>query len=308
MDTDLPLISVVLPVYNVEAYLEECLESLINQEYKVFELIAVNDGSTDNSLKILEDYKDKFENMLIISQENRGLSEARNTGMKYIKGKYTYFLDSDDFIIPSTFLNLVKKAEENQLDLIKFDAKPFSTIDIKFSERKYDTSDILSEEIIYSRDMYVNRVKKKFMPPVWLYFIKTSVITDNDLSFEKDILHEDELFTVQLLNYCNRVMYDSSKYFQRRYRENSIMTSNINKNVKAYSSKIKVISILNNFIINSKSQEYTAFVKDRKNVLYTTLLFNSNFKIKEGLLLSRRFNLFIDIKTLLRELKSKLAS
>ena len=94
----MPQISVVLPVYNVEEYLRQCLDSLANQTFEDFEVICVNDGSGDSSLSILEEYASEDERFKIISQENKGLSGARNTGMDYIKGKYTIFVDSDDWL------------------------------------------------------------------------------------------------------------------------------------------------------------------------------------------------------------------
>lgn len=93
-----PLVSIVIPVYNVELYLRECLDSVISQTYHNLEIICVNDGSPDNSLSILEEYAAKDSRIRIISQENAGISVARNTGMDVATGEYIYFLDSDDYI------------------------------------------------------------------------------------------------------------------------------------------------------------------------------------------------------------------
>lgn len=121
-----PLVSVIIPVYNVENYLKECLDSVLNQTYKNIEVIVINDGSTDKSLHILEDYSSKFNNIKIIDQENSGQSVARNKGLENAKGKYIYFLDSDDYILPDTLKKLIKKLEMNNLDIIRFAARPFS--------------------------------------------------------------------------------------------------------------------------------------------------------------------------------------
>lgn len=91
-------VSIVIPVYNVESYLEECMESVINQSLDDIEIICINDGSTDSSLKILERYESKYNNIIVINQENKGLSASRNIGIRKARGKYIYFLDSDDFI------------------------------------------------------------------------------------------------------------------------------------------------------------------------------------------------------------------
>ena len=91
-------VSIVIPVYNVEKYLKQCLESVVNQTLDKIEVICINDGSTDNSLNILKEYEKKYNNIIIIDQENKGPGFARNIGMKRASGKYIYFLDSDDYI------------------------------------------------------------------------------------------------------------------------------------------------------------------------------------------------------------------
>ena len=94
----MPKISVIVPIFNVEKYLKECLESIINQTFKDIEIICINDGSTDNSLDILNQYAEKDNRIKVITQSNQGLSAARNTGIKYANGEYISFIDSDDYI------------------------------------------------------------------------------------------------------------------------------------------------------------------------------------------------------------------
>lgn len=296
------MISVILPVYNVENYLRECLDSLINQDYQNFEVIAVNDGSTDHSLSILKEYESKFSNFILVNQENKGLSEARNAGIPYVTGKYIYFLDSDDFILPNTFSNLCQLAEENNLDLIKFDAAPFSEIPEKTNLTDFRSSDILKKDTLYTRETFAKSIIKKFMPPVWLYFIKSSIIKENNLTFKKGILHEDELFTIQLLEHCNRIMYDPNAYFQRRYRPNSIMTSSLNSNKKSFDSIIEIIKIFNDLQKSlDKNSDYYKLVENRKNALYTTLYFykidNKRPRIPKNLPAK------LDFVTLMRQIK-----
>lgn len=300
-----PTISVVLPVYNVENYLDECFQSLLNQTYQDFEVIVVNDGSTDNSLAIVEKYESQFDHFMVITQNNRGLSEARNTGITQIKGTYTYFLDSDDYIAPDTFENLVGLAMEHDLDVIKFDAEPFSTEGITFKESKYDSSQQLQEGTLYSKDAYVTALKKRFMPTVWLLFIKTSIIKENNLTFKKGILHEDELFTVQLLSHCNRIMYDASKYFKRRYRQQSIMTSSIYENKKSLESKLEVIRLFDEMEQQEVSDAFRSFLKQRKAALFTTILFHKHYSWKDASRDMKRLHVAISAKGFLREIKNK---
>lgn len=304
-----PMISVILPVYNVAPYLKECLNSLLEQTYTDFELILVNDGSTDNSLIIAKEYENKFERIIIIDQDNKGLSEARNSGYRYIKGRYTYFLDSDDFILPETFGNLINLAEENKLDLIKFDAYSFSEKNIKIQMTNYDSSSYLEENKVYSRDEYLRKVGDRFMPAVWMYFIKSSIILENQLYFKKDILHEDEVFTVQLLQFCQRIMYDSNQYFQRRYRQNSIMTADVSKNKKSTQSKIEIIKLFEKLInSNPLDEEYSKFIKSRQNDIFTVLIFEKNGNVKSYLKYYKKYNLSIKKRTALRYIKKNLTS
>ena len=115
-------ISITVPVYNVEKYLPRCLNSLVNQTFKLdYEIICVDDGSTDNSGKILDDFAQKYPKIKVIYQENAGLSEARNTALKYVTGKYTMFVDSDDFIAPNALEDLYNYAQKHNSDVVIFD-------------------------------------------------------------------------------------------------------------------------------------------------------------------------------------------
>lgn len=307
MDLKKPMISIILPVYNVEDYLRECLESLLAQTYKNFELIIINDGSTDNSLSIINEYENKFEQIKIITQKNKGLSEARNAGYSSIKGKYTYFLDSDDFILEETFENLISLAEDNQLDLVKFDAYSFTEKNLDFKMTNYSSKKYLQENKVYNRNEYLKAIEKNFMPAVWMYLIKTEIIKNNDLAFKKDLLHEDEIFTVQLLKYCNRIMYDSNQYFRRRYRKNSIMTGNITKNIKSTQAKLQIIKIFKDLMDMSPDDKlYNQFVKMRQNEIFTVLFFERNGKVKPYLKFFREYDLAINLRTAFRQIKKNI--
>ena len=115
-------VSVIVPVYNVKSYLNECLDSLLSQTLDGIEIIMVNDGSTDGSESVAAEYADRYSNFKLINRENGGLSAARNTGLDMAKGKYVYFLDSDDFIAANTLEILYNKAESNDLDQVRFSA------------------------------------------------------------------------------------------------------------------------------------------------------------------------------------------
>ena len=115
-----PLLTVVIPVYNVEKYLKRCIESILIQEWKNYDILLVNDGSTDNSPQICDDYAKAYDFISVIHKKNGGLSAARNTGISHAEGEYVYFPDSDDWIEPDTFMALAEVVESQKFDIISF--------------------------------------------------------------------------------------------------------------------------------------------------------------------------------------------
>ena len=136
--------SIIVPVYNTADYLKECFESIYNQTQKEIEVIAINDGSTDNSLEILEEIKREHPDLIIYSQENRGLGDARNKGIELAIGEYIYFIDSDDCLAPEAMETCYQYAAENHLDVVMFDAEVFG--DIEYKKDAYDRKKIISDQ------------------------------------------------------------------------------------------------------------------------------------------------------------------
>lgn len=258
--------SIILPVYNVENYLEDCLDSIYNQTYKNIELIVVNDGSTDSSLNILKKYQANYlPDMIILNQENKGLSEARNRGLELVTGDYIYFLDSDDYIDISMFEKIQKVIEKNEVDLLKFDAMPFldnDGVDHPLIIDEYDSSKYLKSNTILNQRKFLKLMKKNFLAPVWLYCVKADIILNNQLIFKKGLLHEDELFTPELFLKCKTFYYINEMFFYRRYRENSIMTS-ADRNMKSIDNYFIVISKLNDIRLENKDFK-KSFINSRK--------------------------------------------
>lgn len=232
-----PLVSVIIPVYNVEDYLCECVDSAINQTYKNLQIILVDDGSTDSSGKICDDYAEKDERISVVHQKNGGLSVARNTGLSNAKGKYIYFLDSDDYVVDNTIENLVSIADKDKSDIVFFDAVSFAdTPDFTVKQNyirkhKYKTD---SGYNIFSA-MCQN---KEFHSAVYLMLFKSDFIVNNNLKFAPGLLHEDMIFTYQALCFAKVVSQCDKTLYYRRYRKNSIMTSS--KTKKHYESCIEV--------------------------------------------------------------------
>lgn len=226
-------VSIVVPVYNVEKYLKESLDSAVNQSLKDIEIIAINDGSTDNSGKILEEYEKKYSNFKVINQENKGLSGARNTGISECKGEYIYFLDSDDYIDLDAMKYCYNEAKKDNLDILTFDAEIF--LDGQSSVGEIDKEEFYRDKLMESKIMigeefyvYSNR-KGAYRAPVWLNFYKRKFIEKNNLNFYEGIVHEDEIHTSKSFVFANKVKYIPKRFFFRRVRSNSIMTKEIDE-------------------------------------------------------------------------------
>lgn len=213
----MPEISVIIPVYNVEKYLNECLDSVLAQTFKDFEVICVNDGSTDNSPEILRQYADKDQRVKIVTQSNQGLSMARNNGLKEACGRYVYFVDSDDAIHPKCLETAYTLAEKQQADLVCFSY-------IKMKEKIPDTGafDIskLKSKTTCSPLQYCFGKKYKIRFNVWTKFYRRKLL--NGLEFIPKIHFEDYPHTFAVLSkHPKTVIINEALYFYR-INENSI--------------------------------------------------------------------------------------
>jgi len=293
-----PLVTIIIPVYNTEKYLKKCLSSIMNQTYSNLEVIAIDDGSTDKSLSILESFKTLIPNLMIIKQKNQGQGVARNKGIDLMRGEYVYFLDSDDYIASEMIYNLIEIAVKYQLDLIRFNSYPF--VDDDYEEEKpfilaTKDSDYLKPFVIYEQEEYVSINRKHpFRCSVCIHFIKASILRNNYLKFEA-IKHEDELFTALLLGYCYRIMYVPERYFMRRIRDSSTMTDVSESSLKLrFDGNIRVIEGLEKTRLGFQgSLAYKKFLRRRSKEQFKALL-SYNFKEKKILvkLIAKKYNLY----------------
>ncbi len=223
------LISVIIPVYNVEEYLKECIDSVLSQTYENYEIILVDDGSTDNSGKICDEYAERNNKITAIHKENGGLSDARNTGLSLSQGEYIYFLDSDDYIIPESFAELVSVIKKNNSDFVFFDAKSFEDENKSFNiEQRYIRKK--EYETAKGEDILLKLLSNKdYHSPVQMYFYKKIFLIENDLSFLSGVVYEDSLFSYKAFCLANHVTHIAKSFYCRRYRANSIMTSQKSK-------------------------------------------------------------------------------
>lgn len=274
-----PLVSVIVPVYNVEKYIEECLDSIVKQTYKELQIIVVDDGSTDMSNQKVKPYLSDSR-IQFIEQANKGLSGARNTGLKSANGKYVLFVDSDDYLEINAIKELVYLMEKDQVDLIRFNGKAFlDELNEPIEQNNYDFSHRLEEGVLYTQNLFeMNR--RTFASPVYLYMVKREVIKKNALSFYEGILHEDELFTTQIFLNSHSMIYANVFYYNRRYRENSIMTNQSQERLKrTVDSYIIIYKELEKLYLNKEySKEQKKLIKRQMLSIYSGLL---NSKLDE---------------------------
>ena len=229
-------LSIIVPVYNVEKYVEKCLNSLCNLETEN-EIIIVNDGSTDSSLKIVEEFKKNHdnENIVIISQENKGLSEARNTGLRKAKGEYVSFIDSDDFVDKKLYEMMIKKVIKDKVD---YGIGKYSYCYENTDKKQYNDNEIKditgrfqSNPLKKGKDwLKILKKKDKYGPEVWDDIYKREFLVKNNLFFKPDRLHEDEIFTLEVFLKAERAKYYAIPFYCYLQRENSIMKTQKVKN------------------------------------------------------------------------------
>lgn len=224
-----PDISVIIPIYNVENYLEMTLNSIISQSYKNIEIICINDGSTDGSLKVLEKLARKDSRISVYTQQNEGLSATRNWGVEVSRGKYVYFMDSDDLLNQFALEILYKRAEENELDVIYFDGD-------SFADKEEDTELIKKYDGYYVRknnypqctsgiQMFKLLMKnKEYRSSACLQMIRRKYLSEKGIKFHEGIIYEDNIFSLEAMITAEKAGYCGLELFYRRVRKNSIMT------------------------------------------------------------------------------------
>lgn len=230
-------VSVIMPVYNTEEFVGEALNSVRLQTLREIEIIVINDGSTDGSLRVLEQLAAEDSRIRLYSQPNAGQSVARNNALKFATGDYIYFMDSDDIIEPDTFQVCVQKCEAQNLDFVFFDA------DILNKESKlavpllYNRSNCMDETEMYPGTLAMQKQlhARSYTPSPCLSLIRTAYLRKLKLRFHPGIIHEDQLFNALLYVQAGRVAYINRRFFKRRFREASTMTQRFSwRNIKGY--------------------------------------------------------------------------
>jgi glycosyltransferase involved in cell wall biosynthesis len=219
-------VSVILPIYNVAPYLAETFDSILSQSLQDIEILAVNDGSTDDSSDVIDHYRRQDERIIVINQENKGQSAARNEALRHATGRYIYMMDSDDRLSTNDALRLCYDyAEKNQADFIFFDGESFSDVDAARTSWNTKRTHLVPEDVRQNGDELLNMMlnTQSHNCVVWLLFIRRSFLESTALRFYEGIIHEDELFTTLLMLKSNNIYCLKQNLVAHRIRQASTM-------------------------------------------------------------------------------------
>lgn len=290
----MPKFSIIIPAYNVEKYINKCLKSVFNQTFKDYEVIVVNDGSTDNTKKYIEPY-----DVLLINKKNSGLSSARNTGVSYAKGKYLIFLDSDDYI-EKDLLKEINKSLFNNPDIVRYQAQ--EVYDNTNRKTPYPEKPFTNKKGV---EAFNEIVKFHYVENAWLYAIKKDYYEKNNYAFSINKTHEDFGLIPLIIIKSNKVNSIDYIGYNYRQRENSIMSSNsYNKVLKKVEDFYYHYKYLINEIdkTNLNSKIFKSFIANSLILKITELNNNDYKKYKNKLIEDKVFDNLLD-DTLPRKIK-----
>lgn len=264
----MPKVSVIVPVYNVENYIDRCLNSLVNQTLHDIEIIVVNDGSTDNSINIIKKYQNEYANKVkCVEKENGGLSDARNYGMKFATGDYIAFLDSDDYVDTTIYEKMYNKAVEENCDFVECDFI-----------WKYGNNEVKDYGEIYKNK---HEMLEKARVVAWNKLIKRDLIVRAGIEFPKGLRYEDVEFFYKLLPFIGKFGFVKEYLIYYVQRENSIANT---QNERTKEMFTVLDNVLNYYRENGLYEEY----KTELEYTYTRVLLCSSFlrivKIKDNVI------------------------
>ena len=255
------IVSIIVPIYKVEKYLKECLDSILGQTYRDLQIILNDDGSPDGCGAICDEYALRDDRIVVIHSQNGGLSAARNKGLALCEGDYVLFLDSDDYLEQNAVEVLYQTAEKDKLDILLYDAISFDEtsadvpeVEIKKYIRKHDYSSLQT-----GAEMFLEMVRNdEYRSPVQYYFYRREFIEKTDLIFHEGILHEDEEFNLFALLYAQRVKHIPDVLYHHRFRADSIMgAKSTYKNTSSCYEIIKAMMANADFFLSNPQTEET---------------------------------------------------
>ena len=239
-----PMVSIIVPIYNAEQYLRRCVDSILNQEYTDFELLLVNDGSTDASGDICEEYRDQDPRVIVIQKENTGVSDSRNRALDRARGKYLQFLDSDDWITPDATRLFVRAAEEYGCDMVISDF-------YRVVGERLSTKGDIEEEGVLTREEFAAHMMENpadfYYGVLWNKLYRRDIVEEHNLRMDTDISWcEDFMFNLEYIRYAKvfYALHAPIYYYVKRKGSLASQGINISKTVKM---KLNVFEYYNNF-------------------------------------------------------------
>ena len=231
--------SVIIPVYNVESYIYQCVNSVVSQTYKNIEIILVDDGSPDKCPKICDEIANKDSRVKVIHKENGGLSSARNEGLKLAKGDYIVFVDSDDWL-DNEYIEKINNVIMNRaIDVVVVKVKSYFEDNNLYQDRFYN----LNEGIITGTQAFGHLYSKtNFWGAAWQFVVKKEFLIENNLEFIEGIYHEDERYSPELLLSADKVAFSSQAYYINRAGRHGSITNSLN--IKKEFDKLFIIKDL----------------------------------------------------------------
>ncbi len=267
---DEKLLSIIIPVYNVEYYLKDCIGSVLNCDDEV-EIILVDDGSQDSSGSICDTYAEK-KNITVIHKENGGLSDARNTGLRAARGRYIFFIDSDDYVFDKTIEKLNCFLKNTECEILLFNAE---------ANDDYYTHKGLEERKIYTGLECIECQLKEcrdYPTTVWLGVYSREYLIKNDFWFEKGLLHEDELWTQKVLISAEKVCCINKKLYYYRERKDSITDIKNKDNRKNIADLIYIFGVMFTYT-DEKVQDYNLRKLIKANIVKRYLHMTAKFEL-----------------------------
>jgi glycosyltransferase involved in cell wall biosynthesis len=245
-----PIISIVVPIYKVEDYIDKCINSLINQTYKNIEIILVDDGSPDRCPEICDNYAKEDNRIKVFHKKNGGLSDARNAGLKLAEGKYILFVDSDDYIELDTCKRFIDIIGNNKPDIVVGNARRIENGSIKAMQHKF----ITHTKVVTGMQYLKEELKSGSMYMVaWLNLYNKEYMLRNGLEFRVGLLHEDEEFTPRAFLKAEKVIGSDFIFYNYLIRDGSITTTE--KKIKNAEHMIKTCKELENIYSKVEDDE-----------------------------------------------------
>ena len=247
------MISIIVPVYNVKLYLDECVDSILAQDYKDFEIIIVDDGSTDGSSEVCDKQKEKDSRIKVVHQKNGGLSAARNTGLKHAKGDFISFIDSDDMVSPSMYTDLIDALEINKADVAICNFEVFN------KENRYKCGRYKNQVIDYSPSNQT-RFYSPALDSSCNRLFRAEPIRKHSLMFEPKtkVAQEDFWFLVRLFTHISRIVTINECHYKYRERGSSITKSHSDGDITKRC--LDFIMLTKTYIYTYSKREYSDFI------------------------------------------------